>query len=359
MPEPKSISIIGAGIAGLAAGCYGQMNGQMNGYRTEIFELYDLPGGLCTAWERKDYVFDGCIHYLFGTAPGAPFNRAWQELGVADRNFIHHDEMLRVIDPNGKSLIVYADPDRLAAHMKDLSPADADLIDDFTAGIKQFARFDMTALSQIPKPLMRAQDWASLGQKMLPFALPLARWGTLSARDFAAKFKDPFLRRAVSQMFTWPEVPTMVGLSLLAYLHTGNAGFPGGASLEFARAIEQRYLALGGTIHYKSQVEKILVEDDPSDRGSRAVGVRLYNDEIHRADYVISPPTGGAPSLTCWAAGSPTGRSASATMATCRSIPSFRCRLASPVISRPSRTGPSICSTSRSSSRARSITRSG
>ncbi len=31
----ESIIIIGAGIAGLAAGCYGQMNG----YRTQICEL--------------------------------------------------------------------------------------------------------------------------------------------------------------------------------------------------------------------------------------------------------------------------------------------------------------------------------
>ena len=176
--------------------------------------------------------------------------------------------------------------------MKELSPADADLIDDFTAGIKQFARFDLTALSQVPKPLMTAQDWAALGQKMLPFALPMMKWGMLSARDFAGKFKDPFLRRAVPQMFTWPEVPTMVGLSLLAYLHTGNAGFPAGASLGFARAIEQRYLALGGTIHYKAQVEKILTEDAPRGHDDRAVGVRLYNDEVHRADYVISAADG-------------------------------------------------------------------
>ncbi|MGD2079495.1 MAG: hypothetical protein PVH18_14015, partial [Chloroflexota bacterium] len=34
----KSIAIIGAGVAGLAAGCYGQMNG----YQTHIFELHDL-----------------------------------------------------------------------------------------------------------------------------------------------------------------------------------------------------------------------------------------------------------------------------------------------------------------------------
>lgn len=36
----KSIAIIGAGIAGLAAGCYAQMNG----YESHIFELHELPG---------------------------------------------------------------------------------------------------------------------------------------------------------------------------------------------------------------------------------------------------------------------------------------------------------------------------
>jgi phytoene dehydrogenase-like protein len=74
----------------------------------------------------------------------------------------------------------------------------------------------------------------------------------------------------------------MMGMSLLAYMHTGNAGFPAGGSLEFARAIEKKFLDLGGEIKYKAQVEKILVKND------RAVGVRLYADEVHHADYVIS-----------------------------------------------------------------------
>ena len=74
----------------------------------------------------------------------------------------------------------------------------------------------------------------------------------------------------------------MLGLSLLAYMHTGNAGFPAGGSLAFARAIEKRFLELGGEIRYKAQVEKILVEN------GRATGVRLYNDEAHRGDVVIS-----------------------------------------------------------------------
>jgi phytoene dehydrogenase-like protein len=277
MPQ-KTINIIGAGVAGLATGCYAQMNG----YRTRIFELHDLPGGLCTAWERKGYHFDGCIHYLFGSGEGQPFHSMWQELGaVQGREFINHDEYQRITDGQ-QTLIVYADPDRLEAHMLELSPADAPLIRAFCNGVRQFTRFDMSAMYRKPKPLMGAQDWRAFGLTMLPYVLPMLRWSTVPARDFAARFRDPFLRRAVAQMFSWDEAPMMMGMSLLAYMHTGNAGFPVGGSLEFARALERRYLELGGEILYKAQVEKILTEN------GRAVALRLYNDEIHPADYIIS-----------------------------------------------------------------------
>jgi len=47
----KEIVIIGGGIAGLSAGCYAKMNG----YDAHIFEMHNLPGGLCTSWKRKGY----------------------------------------------------------------------------------------------------------------------------------------------------------------------------------------------------------------------------------------------------------------------------------------------------------------
>lgn len=166
------IIIIGAGIAGLAAGCYAQMNG----YRTQIFELHDQPGGLCTAWERKGYVFDGCLYYLFGSGSGQPFHQMWEELGaVQGRQFVHHDEFMRIVEPSGKTLIVYSDPDRLEQEMTRLSPADSEAIADLCAGIRAFTRFDLSLLRQKPKALMRAADWVRLSLKLLPFARALAR----------------------------------------------------------------------------------------------------------------------------------------------------------------------------------------
>lgn len=279
----KSIIIIGAGIAGLAAGCYGQMNG----YHTEIFELHDLPGGLCTAWERKDYIFDGCIHYLYGSAPGQPFHQLWQELGaIQDIPFFNHEEFMQVIDPDGRKVIAYCDPDQLEQQWLQISPKDKPQITAFSNAVRQFLNFDMSLILDQPRELMGLTGWIKLGFKMIPFVPATARFGLLDAHGFGQKFKDPLLRRAFPHLFAWPEIPMIAALANLAYMQRGNAGFPAGGSLEFARRVEKRYQDLGGQIHYKAQVQKILVEN------GRAVGVRLYNDEEYRSEYVISAADG-------------------------------------------------------------------
>ena len=279
----KSIIIIGGGIAGLAAGCYGQMNG----YRTQIFEMHHLPGGLCTAWERKGYTFDGCIHYLLGSGEGQPFNQMWHELGVVPgRRFVDHDELMRVVGPDGQTLVGFVNPEALQAHLMQISPADARRIRTLTESIGLFTRFDMSQQQIKPRALMDAEDWRDFGVKMMPFMGALARWARLSVQEFAAGFKNDFLQRALPVVFGWPEIPMMAVIMLLAAMHSGNAGFPVGASLEFARAIEKRYLELGGEIHYRAQVERILVEN------GRAVGVKLYNDEEYRAEAIISAADG-------------------------------------------------------------------
>ena len=240
------------------------------------------PAACATAWERKGYVYDGCIHYLFGSGAGQPFNDLWQELGaIQGRTFIDHALYQHVTDGEN-TLIVYADPDALEAHMCAHSPQDAGLIRSFCNGVRDFSQFDMAAMYQTPKALMGPKDWVELGRKMLPFVPALAKWATQSTRQFANRFKDPFLRRAVAQMFSWEEAPVMMGMMLLAYMHTRNAGFPVGASIAFAQSIEKRYRELGGVIHYGAQVEKVLTEH------GRAKAVRLYTDEVIDADIVIS-----------------------------------------------------------------------
>ncbi len=72
----KGVIIIGAGIAGLSAG----FNLQKNGYEIQIYKLSKRAGGLCTAWERKGYTMENCIHYLTGAIP--PLNKGLYNHGA-------------------------------------------------------------------------------------------------------------------------------------------------------------------------------------------------------------------------------------------------------------------------------------
>ncbi len=279
--EQKSILIIGAGIAGLSAGCYGQMNG----YRTQIFELHDKPGGLCTSWKRTGYTIDGCIHWLVGSSPANSFYRIWEELGaVQGRHMVDHEEFIRIEGANGKVFIIYTDVDRLEQHMKELSPGDKEVIEEFIEGIRACSRSDLP-IEKAPE-LYGPIDRLKLLSKMSPFLRVMRKWEKIPIQDFAKRFSDPFLRQAFPLAFDLPDFPMMGMLMTLAWMHNKSAGYPIGGSLEFSRAIEQRYLNLGGHIHYGSPVSRILVED------GQAVGVRLVDGVEHRGDIVISAADG-------------------------------------------------------------------
>jgi phytoene dehydrogenase-like protein len=283
MMERKSVTIIGGGIAGLSAGCYGQMNG----FRTEIFEMHDRPGGLCTSWKRGAYTIDGCLHWLVGSKPGTNFHRIWEELGaVQGRRMIDHEEFLRIEGQGGRVLIVYSDLDRLERHMKELAPPDAARIEKLTKAARSVAQYDLP-VDKAPE-LYGTIDGTWFLIRMFPFLRLMSKWKKTTVREYARRFSDPFLREAFPLIADLPDFPMAGLLMMLAWMHRRSAGYPVGGSLEFSRSIERRYLDLGGEIHYRSLVTEILVEHD------RAVGVRLADGTEHPGDITISAADGHA-----------------------------------------------------------------
>jgi phytoene dehydrogenase-like protein len=283
MAMEKSIIIIGAGITGLSAGCYGQMNG----YQTQIFEMHDKSGGVCTGWKRKGYTIDGCLHWLVGTSPANNFYHIWEELGALQgQTIIDHDQYIRIEEEGGRAFTVYSDIDRLEQHMKELAPEDKDVIEEFTKGVRACTHFDMP-VEKAPE-LYSPIDGLKMLFTMFPFLRFMKKWGKITTLDFAKRFKNPFLRRAFSASFDGEinRIPTFFMMMTLAWLHQKAAGYLSGGALELARAIERRYLGLGGELYCKSRVDKILVKDD------KAVGVQLADGTEYRSDVVISAADG-------------------------------------------------------------------
>jgi phytoene dehydrogenase-like protein len=278
----KSMIIIGGGIAGLSAGCYARMNG----YKSRIFEMHKIPGGLCTAWERKGFKVDGCLHWLMGSKPGSDFYKFWLELGaIQNREVLDHDILMRIEMKNGKAVNFYTDLDRLEKHLVELAPEDTDRIREFVGYCRKFAKLDLPMDKAFE--LLTAWDKVKFLFLILPNLGMLKKFGNMSLRQFADGFKSPILREAFPLIWL-PDFTSLFIVMGFAWMHKKQAGYLIGSSLPLARAIEARYVALGGEITYKAPVQKIIVEND------RAVGVKLADGTEHRADWIISAADGHA-----------------------------------------------------------------
>jgi phytoene dehydrogenase-like protein len=271
----QSIIIIGAGMGGLSAGIYGRLNG----FETRIFEMHTVPGGQCASWKRGGFVFDACIHHLFGCSLASRIHGLWSEVGAMPRDLVRPEECTAVLSPDGRLFRDYYDLEKLESHLHELAPADSKVIKDYIRGIRVFAKGDVMGDMMLGS--------ASVKLKALARAVAHMRWFRPTMGTFGKRFSDPFLRRAFPLLvYSMPEAPLFVHLIRHAYGMSDAIRWPVGGALPFALSIERRYKSLGGEIGYGARVEKILVEN------GRAVGVRLAGGEEHRADVVISNADG-------------------------------------------------------------------
>jgi len=262
-------------VSGLSAGCYALMNG----YRTTIFEMHDKPGGLCTAWQRRGFTLDYSIHNLAGTTKWSDMHHIWDELGaLRNIQIIDHKELVQVESPDGRTFTVYSKLDRLTEEMKRISPKDASVVDEYAKAVRSIASIDVFSM---PLGGLKRQF------NMLLHLGAMSKWSKISMDEFAERFDDPFLRKAFPIIqYDSPEMPIMVNMAFIAGLDRGDLGWPAGGSLRFTQNLEKRFLELGGVVHYRTQVLKILRDNN------KAVGVRLIDGSERFADIVISAADG-------------------------------------------------------------------
>jgi phytoene dehydrogenase-like protein len=274
---PKRVLVIGAGIAGLSAASYLQRNG----FETEIFEMHTQPGGLCTAWKRGGFTFDGCIHWLMGSGPSSNLHWIWKELGAGELNYLEWDVYMTVRLSDGDTFTVYTDPDKLEAEMLRLGPDDRKTVDFLIRGIKKIRRLDL------PAALDRMTITAKL-RLLPPFLLALAtvfkKWMKTPLAETVAGIRGDKLREALTVLAGEENMAVLpVGglLMMLGFMAKKSNGYPIGGSAVFARAIENKYLELGGKVRYGFKVDEIVVEN------AKAVGLKGRGQEV-RGDIIIA-----------------------------------------------------------------------
>lgn len=274
----SKILIIGGGVAGLSTGIYGQLNG----YDTEILEMHSQPGGQCTAWRRKDYTFDYCIHWLVGSSHG-PFHEVWKETGALNgkTRMWDPDRFVTMRLEDGSDFIIYSGVDRWEEYLLGLAPEDSRPIKLMCGHMRRMSRMEMFSKAYFDRNLF---DYLRMVRRSAPALRLFFKYGKTSLEDYFKKlgFRSPLLEKSLMTMAGAMGDFSAIGfLMALTWFSQNNAGYPIGGSMPFTMRMAERYRELGGTFSGRSRVEKIMVHN------GRAVGVRLSNGSVKYADYVV------------------------------------------------------------------------
>jgi phytoene dehydrogenase-like protein len=278
----KKIVIIGGGVAGLSAGIYAKLNG----FDTEIIELHSITGGQCTAWDRKGYRFDYCLHWLVGTRKG-PFNDIWKETNVLNDKveIIDHKVHTKVIAADGTEFIIYTDLNKWEEYLCELAPEDSDKIKRMCSDMRK---------SAFLQPFSNPPGLRKIGQTvrsffgMVPVMMLFMKYGRKSCDEYFDRldFKNEKLKYFLNSIYGSFDFSAMAFIMMFAWFNQKNAGYLIGGSLPMTQRMTNRYLDLGGKLRTKSKVTKILVDNNI------AKGVLLGDGTEISSDYVISAADG-------------------------------------------------------------------
>lgn len=279
--ERKSVIIIGAGLAGLSAGCYAQLNG----YQSTIMEHHSEPGGVAAAWRRKDYLIDGGIHFIMGNKPGTALHEMFCQLGILpDCKLVEMKDYGVLIDEkSGYRLEINGDLTRFRRDLINIAPADLDGINALMEGARIMQAIDLsTAGMSNPPELASFLDGIKDLWKMRKVLKYFSGGYNQTIEHWGQNYiSSPLARQILNRLFL-PQAPVWFIMMLLALLANRDLAYLAGGCKEFVNLMVQKYLSLGGNISYKSTVDKILAENH------RASGVRLSDGSEYRADYIIS-----------------------------------------------------------------------
>ena len=220
----KKVIIVGGGIAGLSAGVYALKSG----FDVTILESHSIPGGNCTSWKRKGYLFEGGMHWLTGSGKEEQLNKLWRHVGALnDSVIIHNKDPYLEFDFKGTPIRFYRNVDTTQQHLTNLFPDDAEFIKKMCDGIRKSAN------DEIPDDDLFISSLKHEGLKEL-------------FRSFVGDYQGPM---PIFFFFTF------------GTFAKGDGGFPEGGSLPFASRIAESVKNLGGEILYKTKAEQIVVEN--------------------------------------------------------------------------------------------------
>lgn len=264
--DPTTVSdaiVIGSGPGGLSTAAVLAATGR----KVTVLEHHDIAGGNCTVFRRKDYEFDVGVHYVGECGPDEEFGKFLGLLGLQDRiswRELDRDAFDNIVLPSG-TFRVPADWFDYEARVVEAYPASAEAVHQY-----------FTLLKDVAAGVRGTGD---------PGAL--LEWGLQTLRELFDHCGidgevEAILDHWSGLYGSGPSDTSVAVHALLVGHYMKGAYYPEGGGQVLAARFVELIEALGGEIHVKRRVARILVED------GAAIGVETENGEVHLAPLVIS-----------------------------------------------------------------------
>lgn len=255
------VVVVGAGIGGLVAGAFLAKRGK----KTLVVEQHSLPGGYCTSFKRRGFLFDSAVHHIGGCSRYSIVGRCLKELGI-ELEFFRLDPMDSLIFPSF-SIDIPANIDTYRAYLQNRYPEERENISGF---FDDFIRLYRAIINESEtSPTMVKYRGLTYGAMLDSF------------------FDDPELKAVLAGQWGYLGSPagevSSIGMCqmLVNYLRDG-AYYPKGGTQNFANAFARCLRDAGGDLLLSCRVEEIYLNNN------RAAGVRLEGEREVFADYIVS-----------------------------------------------------------------------
>jgi len=271
------VIIVGSGAGGLSAGV--RIQSKNPGLKTLMIEKNNYPGGFIGGFFQKGFYFDAAAEAILSMEKGS------SDSPLTEFDFNHPFTRMDVIETyydKDRVFHLYSDERKLIEEIKKHFPDQAENAQDFIAAcinlrdelIKGKFMSGKLTLKKILKMILKYPN--------------LRTYGRQNFKQFLDSFftneqlKNYFMIYPIWLGLTFDELKAPAGAYLLAYSITNGLFYPEGGMEALAKKLAELFVARGGTLKFKTEVEKILIED------KKAVGVKLKDGTIYRAKYIIS-----------------------------------------------------------------------
>lgn len=282
MLSTNPVVIIGAGLAGLHAGCMLAHKG----VKTIIVEKNSGVGGYCSSFTDEGYTFD--IGATMLQTPSV-LTDALTDLGREPSDYLDLqplDPLYRLSFSDGESLTLTRSTEETADNI-------ARFGDRERAGFLKYMK-DMEKLKRDFKQFFIARKHHSVGSYLSPSSLRLL--GHVQPFNTVSKlvgkyFRDPRLRAAFSFQVLYFGIPPTrcpAVYGMVPYFEiTQGVWYPRGGLNTVSKALSKIFEEEGGRLILDAPVKEIITSD------KRVRGVRLENGEVIESERVISNADAG------------------------------------------------------------------